>query len=97
MRHIEYIDDNGRKQIISLPDDAPDSDAYKGILVGPPDLFELHLPLQIEIRINNQLYDRGLITFEDLKGRHGEIFAALQAALKVDSQKIINAYKQGEK
>ncbi len=97
MRELPYTDNDGRKQIVELPDSAPDSDAYKGILVGPPDLFELHLPSKIEIRLNNALYDRGLIRPRDVKGRELEVFATLQSVFKVDVTSIINMYKYSEK
>lgn len=83
-RRVTYEDSKGRKYLVDIPDDAPDSHAKLGAPVGPPDLKPLNLPLQIEVRLNNQLYDRGLFAKEDLRHRRAELFAALQAALSID-------------
>lgn len=67
-----------------------------GIRIGPPDINSLNLPLPLEyeVRLNNQLYDRKLFSPADVRRRPEEIKAALQAVLKLDVLKIINLYKE---
>lgn len=83
---------DGRKQVVLIPDGAPDSHAKMGVLVGPPDLDVLQLPIAIEVRLHNELYNRGLLTRKDVQKRPQELFAALQAALRVDVAAIANLY-----
>ena len=64
-----------------------------GIPVGPPDVSSLGLPDDVSIRLHNQLFHRGLFTKANLRGRGQEIFAALQAAYKVDSAAVTALYR----
>lgn len=82
----------GKKCRVIVPDEASENTWQYGVLVGPPDLSELGLPEDIEVRLNNELFNRGLITKRDLRRRGAEVVAALQAALKVDAQRIIELY-----
>lgn len=79
--------------LVELPDHAPDSDAHLGILVGPPYLESLNLSDAVRVRLNNELYARGLFTKNDVKSRTSEVFAALQAAFKVDVARLLNLYE----
>lgn len=63
-----------------------------GIRIGPPDLESLNLPLEIEVKLNNQLFERNLITWSDVRQRPDEIKAALSAALKLDFHKVYYLY-----
>lgn len=93
MRNVDYEDSKGRWSVRQMPDDAPPENARYGIVVGPPDLSGLQLPEEVETRLNNELYHRGLITSADLRGRNNELQAALQAALRVDFQLLHAAYQ----
>lgn len=93
MRVVDYQDRAGRKFKVQLPDDAPDSHARYGIPVGPPDLSSLGLPRETEVRLNNQLYNRGILTKKEARRGRQEIFAALQAAFGVDTGRIIDLYE----
>lgn len=95
MRRLVYTDGEGRKTIVQIPDGAPESDGAMGILVGPPPLESLGLPLDVEVRLNNELYNRGLFTGQDIKRRTNEVVAAVIAAYKVDAVKIIELYRGG--
>lgn len=93
MREVEYEDVDGRKFLVQIPDDAPDEHAMYGIIVGPPDLMTLGLPTEIEVRLNNQLFNRGLIRRRDARKDRGGLLGALMSVLKVDSQKILELYE----
>ncbi len=92
MREASYTDEEGRQWAVTLPDDAPESDAALGFPLGPPSLEPLGLPLDVEVRMHNQLFGRRLFTRRDVKGRRMEILGAVQAALKVDVVAIANLY-----
>lgn len=94
MREIAYVDTAGRKFKVMLPDGAPDSDAPYGIVVGPPDLSSLELPLDIEVALNNQLYGRSIFSAKEAAKRSNELFAAWQAALRVNVQALLNLYSE---
>jgi len=92
LREISYTDKRGRRFKVLLPEEAPDSMAARGIPVGPPSLKELGLPPEIEVRLHNQLHDRGLFTARDVKTRPQDVMGALMAALKVDKQRLVAVY-----
>ena len=91
-RESQFKDAEGRWWVVTLPDGAPDADAPMGFLVGPPSLEPLGLPLELEIRLHNELYARHLLTAGDVKRRRMDVIGALQSALKVDSQRIVDLY-----
>lgn len=95
-RRASYTDESGRQWAVMLPDDKPDSDASMGIPVGPPSLEPLGLPEEIEVRLHNQLFDRGLLTQRDVKTRHSHVLGALMAALKVDIGRVCSLYAAGK-
>lgn len=95
MREATYTDSCGRKWLVLLPDGAPDSDARMGVPVGPPPLEALGLPEEIEVRLHNQLFDRGLIRRRDLRRRMQDVVGALQAALRVSANRIAALYAEG--
>jgi CRISPR/Cas system CMR-associated protein Cmr3 (group 5 of RAMP superfamily) len=92
-RDVVYKDSAGRKYLVQIPENAPDSHAKLGVRVGPPDLSELKLPLTLEVRLNNALFDRGLIKLSDVRRRHAELIAVWQAVLRVDSTVLRNLYE----
>lgn len=85
-----YEDDTGRKWLVLVPPD--ETDLSRGIVQGPPDITELNLPERVAVRLHNELFNRGLITRSDVKGRAMEVHAALQAAYHVDATAILNLY-----
>lgn len=93
MRRVMHKDKQGRKTWVNIPENAPDSHAAMGLLVGPPSLVDLKLPRDVEVFLHNQLFDRGLIERKDVKARPQDIFAALQAAYRVDVAAITNLYE----
>lgn len=93
MREISYEND-GRWYRVRLPDTVPDSDAIYGIVVGPPDITSLGLPTDVATRLHNQLYSRHLFTLKEATSRSNELFAAWQAALRVNVQQLLNLYTE---
>lgn len=96
MKEATYEDKKGRLWRVLVPDHALDSDASLGIPIGPPSLDSLGLPEEQAVRLHNQLYHRQLFTEEDMKRRRHDVTAALFATFKVDSQKIIDLYREEE-
>lgn len=92
MRQVTYTDTDGRKWQRLLPDSAPDSDARKGVPLGPPSLEPLNLEHDFEVRLHNALFNRGLITADDVRLRPNEVAAALMSALRLDTQTIQALY-----
>ncbi len=73
-----------------------EDEAAKGVPVGPPDLSPLNLPLEIEIRLNNQLFQRKLLTLKDVRRRANEVFASIQSVLRIDVAAVTSLYRLGE-
>jgi hypothetical protein len=92
MRDVDYTDDEGRSWRVRVPDDCPADRFVEGIPIGPPALASLGLPLAVEVRLHNQLFGRGLLTRRDVLRRPGDVFAALQAAYRVDVQTLQTLY-----
>jgi hypothetical protein len=85
----------GMLYAVLVPEDAPDSNVKYGIRLGPPDLSSLGLDKEVERRLNNELYNRGLLTLRDTKRRSGDVMAAWQAAIQTDVATILNCYAEG--
>jgi hypothetical protein len=94
---IVDIEIDSKKYKATVPDDAPKNLWNAGIIIGPPDLSGLELPPIIEVRLHNELFNRGLITELDVRKRASEVFAALQSALRVDSTRVLEAYQNGRR
>lgn len=93
MREVTYTDSIGRKFLVRLPEDMPDSDAKYGFVIGPPILIGLSLPVHVEVNLHNELFNRGILTLADARKRRVELVNALQKALAVDADKILEAYR----
>lgn len=89
-QHIEeYTDEMGRKFKVLVREG---EDPSIGILVGPTPLDALGLPDEVNVRLHNELYSRGLLTSVEVKRNPNAVLAALQAALRVNVQQIQNAF-----
>lgn len=93
LRHVEYVDPDGRLWLRGLPPAAQDSEAVRGVPIGPPSMASLGLPKDVEIRLHNQLYMRGIITANDARARVNEIPPAIAAALRVDAQAVLAIFQ----
>lgn len=88
MKQVTYTNAKGKKYEVMLPDAAPDSEASKGIVLGPPDL-QLNLPDEIDVRLHNQLHSRGIFKLSDALKSRQNLYNALIATLGVDVDTII--------
>lgn len=94
MRVVDYTDERGRKYSVKLPDDAPDSDAEKGIPIGPPDVVDyLGLPEPMATEIHNKLFDYKMFTTKDVAKRTRVLYSILQSVLKLDVARMMEAYR----
>jgi hypothetical protein len=93
MREAHFETETGERYKVLLPDDAPDEHAEYGIIVGPPPLDELNLPTEVAVRLNNQLFDRGLFTWREVRQRREELLAVWQAVLRVDVGRLHDVYE----
>lgn len=93
MVKVEYIDEDGLKFMVTIPEEYQDQPEI-GIFLGPPSLDSLGLPKEYEKRLNNQLFDRKLFSWSDVRRRPEEIKAALSATFKLDVLSIMNLYKE---
>jgi hypothetical protein len=78
--------------MVLLPDTSPDSEAHMGLVVGPPCLDSLGLPKATQTALHNELFNRGLFSVVDVAKNPRDVMGALQAALKIDAERIKNAY-----
>ena len=95
LRAVEWRDEDGRRWYRGLPPQAPDSDAQWGVPLGPPSLKGLGLPAEVEVRLHNELFVRGLLSERSVRRRNHDIQAALMAALNVDVARILAAFRRG--
>ena len=99
LREATYTDEAGRMFKVMLPQDAPAEHARLGVVIGPPPLDGLGLPFDAEVRLNLQLFSRGIFTARDAKRRPRDVHAAIMGALRADIQRVVavyEAYEQGE-
>lgn len=92
LRRTTFTDPDGRIKAVLLPEEVPDSEASRGVPIGPPDLSALGWPKDIEVRLHNELFYRGILTPTDALKRRGEIASAIQASLKLDTEAVVVQY-----
>lgn len=93
LKQVTYIAKDGTKTEVLVPADASAAQYAMGVPIGPPDLGSLELPKEVRVRLNNQLWARKLFTMSDVRRRRQELFAALQAAFRVDTDVLVNLYE----
>lgn len=86
----EYVDEEGRHWAVLMPEGHENPEM--GILLGPPDLESLELPLDVEVRLHNQLFNRRLYTLRDVRRDPDGIKASIQAAYRLDFQRVTGLY-----
>jgi hypothetical protein len=96
MRTVEYKNPIGRLFKVLVPDDCTQDKYQYGIMIGPPpDLLEgLDIPEPFATRFHNQLYMRGILTYVEAVKNKTSLFSAWQAALSVDTESILEAFKK---
>lgn len=87
-----YEDEDGRQWAVMVPV-GQKTDLHMGIPAGPPDLRPLGMPKDVMLRLHKQLFNRRLLTRRDLRGRPRELFAAIQAAYRVDVAAVSSLYE----
>lgn len=93
MRQLDYTDEEGRTWRVELPDGAPDAEAPRGIIVGPPPVADgLALPEPFATRLHNELHRRKLWSLKEVQHRPHDVQAAILAAFRVDVIAVVNAY-----
>lgn len=93
MKTVDWEDKKGRKFRSLLPDNAPDSEAPKGVLVGPPDVIGyLKLKEPFATELHNALFENGLFTSKDILRTKGILQGILQSVLHLTVTKIYDAY-----
>lgn len=96
-RVTTYTSPDGRKFKVLLPAGAPETHASRGIRLGPPDLDLLGLSDDMRVRVHNELFNLGILTYDDIKRKGlGVINQAIQSALKVDAQSVATLYYKKE-
>ena len=90
------IELEGRKYKALFSDDIP-AGAY--IILGPPEGLcdKLELPEPFATKLHNILYERGLLTYGDVTKKPKDVIGALQEAIQLDSQCIVEEYFKFEK
>jgi len=99
VKQVDWTDDNGCLRRSLLPDYALDAEAPAGIPVGA-DIRFYRSEREIACALQNELRRRGLWGQADVKRLRGrastEVFAALQAVLRVDAQSVLDQYRLAE-
>lgn len=92
LKEVDWVDEEGRIWRTLIPQSVSDSEAQRGVPIGPPSLEDLELPLTLEVRLHNQLHARRLFTIKDVKARRRDVVGALLAVFKIDAQRIVGLY-----
>lgn len=92
MEEIEYIDEKGRKYRALKNGEAI-------IIKGPPDelIDMLGIPEPTGTILHNALYNRRILTYEDAVKKPNDILGAIQEAMMLDTQRLMEAFFKIEK
>jgi hypothetical protein len=94
MRIVDYVDERGRKYSVRLPNSAPDSDAEKGIPVGPPDVVDaLGLPEPMATEIHNKLFEYKIFSAKDAAKRSQQLHSIIQSTFKLCTARMMEAFR----
>lgn len=92
MEQITHTDEKGRKyQAYSSPTGV--------IIIGPPEglVDQMGLPEPFATKLHNILFDRGLFNYESVSRQPNILIGALQEALTIDTQRLLEFYFKYEK
>lgn len=95
MNEADYTAKTGKRYHVKLPDGVPESDAMKGVIIGPPDLT-LDLPQRVAVELHNQLHARRIYTLKDALKHRDEVRNAIAATLRLDVERVFAAYQAAE-
>lgn len=96
MREASWTDGDGRHHAVLLPDDVADSEAPKGIPLGPPPMTDLGLPAAVEIELHNQLFHRRIFTAADAARRTEEVRTCVMRAFRVSVHSVVAAFSPSD-
>jgi hypothetical protein len=94
LRQVEYTDETGRKFMTLIPDSAPDSDAYRGMLIGPPILVFSDMPEHTAVRLHNELFNLRILTPGDARMRLNDVINALMIAFRADAVEVVRQFSE---
>lgn len=82
---------NGRKYMAYV---SPDEQQGAFVIIGPPEGLVESLGVQepFATTLHNILYDRRLYTYKDVAANQKVAYGALQEALNIDAQRLVQAY-----
>lgn len=84
----QTITENGRKYEALI-------EGENRIILGPPEglVDELGLPEPMATRLHNVLHARGLLTYDDVRKRSGELLGVWQEVLMTDVQVLYQTFQ----
>ena len=85
------IELNGRKYMAYV---SPDEQSGAYVILGPPEglMEQLGFPEPFATTLHNILFDRKLFTYKEISANHKAAVGALQDALGIDAQRLVEAY-----
>jgi hypothetical protein len=88
MEKAEHVDEKGRKYLAFINADE------QMIIIGPPEglVDDLKLPEPFATSLHNVLYARGIYNYAAASKAQKELIGALQEALQLDSQKLMEMF-----
>lgn len=90
MLDVTYVDSKKRKFRVTLPDG--EINPEHGLFIGPPFLDDLDLPEDVQIKLHNELFERGIITLQDAIKNRTAVEQAIRVALRLSVEKILGVY-----
>jgi hypothetical protein len=90
LKLVIWEDDNGHKYQSLLRDQDPESNADRGLLVGPPPVTELDWD-GIQRDLNRALFNQGLFTWDDVQGGGDKLVSAILSTMR---KRLITLYRR---
>ena len=92
MKEASYVDSEGRQIAVWVPEGVPATSASLGIHRGPPPLDGMGLPLDLEVRLNNELFKRGCFEWADVQRNRDLLVQALRVVLNLSAERLLALY-----
>lgn len=91
MKLVEWTDENGFKRGSLLREQDPEVLKESGVPVGPPNLDFLDWE-GLKRDLHNQLYQRGLFTWDDVVAKQNGVTSAILSAMR---KRVVTLYRVG--
>lgn len=90
MKTVTITDEKGRKY------QAYENDGGQKIIIGPPEglVDALDLPEPFATRLHNALHGRNILVYQQAARNPNDLIGALQEALSLDMQTILEQYQK---